>query len=149
MTELKSLIKVDAEGLSASLHMCHLWGGRVFVSSPSLPSSCFPVLCVCPAHPLPFKPPFTMTIAAYRDTLPCIALTTAGYWQGPIHSCNPPRAIKSLAGPARPPCKQPNTTLVVSAGYTTRDRGRIVELLGLCTGFCLGWKRRGFVLYTQ
>lgn len=99
------------------------------------------VLCVCPAHPLPFNPPFTMTIAACRDPLPCIAPTTAGYWQGPFHCLNPPWTIKGLAGLARPPCKQPTPHLLcLSAILSGKEAG---ELLGLCTLVLSGLKEEG------
>lgn len=130
----------------------HLWGGQVFASFSLPPLLMFSsVLCVCPAHPLPFKPPFTITIAACRDPLPCIALTTTGYWQGPIHCCNPPQTIKSLAGPAKAPlpCKHPTSCLLCLLGIIPGEGGRMVELLGLCTWFCQGWGGRGLVLCTQ
>lgn len=105
------------------------------------------VLCVRPAHPPPFKPPFTMTIAACWDPFSCIALTTAGYWQGPIHCCNPPQTIKTLANQLGPPLTA-ITHLLCLLAILPGEGGR-VEQLGLCTWFCQRWKRRGMVLCTQ
>lgn len=113
-------------------------GGQVFVSSHVF--LCF--MCVCPAHPPPFKPPFTMTIAACWDPFPSIALTTAGYWQGPIHCCNPSQTIKTLVRSAI-------THLLCLPAIVSVEGGRVVKLLGLCTWFCQRWKRRGLVLCTQ
>lgn len=87
--------------------------------SPSRPHvfPCF--MCVLPIlfHSVP---PFTMTIAACWDPLPCIVPTTAGYWQGPFHCCNPPWTIKDLARQARPPSKEPTPHLLCLLYYQGR-----------------------------
>lgn len=56
----------------------------------SFPSSSVPLFHVC-VLPILFHsvPPFIMTIASSGEPLPCTALTTAGYWQGPFHCCSP------------------------------------------------------------
>lgn len=140
-------MKKDAQDLSA--HMCAI--SEVVGCLLSLPPLLMfsSVLCVCPAHPLPFNPPFTMTMAACRDPLPCIALTTAGYWQGPIHCCNLPRTIKRLAGPARPPCKQPAPHLLCLPSLLPGTEAGWWSCWVYVLGFVRGGKRRGLVLCTQ
>lgn len=102
----------------------------MIVSSPS-PSHvflCF--MCVCPGHPLLFKPEFTMTIAACWDPLLSVAPTTAGYWWGPIQCLNLPQTIKSLAEPTRAPCKRTASHLLCLLGERSGEIGQDGRAVG-------------------
>lgn len=139
-----SLIKVDASLLA---YMCAISEVVECLSPlPPLPSPphvfiCF--MCVsCPSS--------SIQTPVYHDN-DCLQRPSPMYsldhrWL--IHCCNPPRIIKSLAGPARPPCKQSTSWLLCLPGILPGEGGRMVELLGLCTWFCQGWKRRALVLCT-
>lgn len=114
------------------------------VCLPPSPLMCSSVSSACPAHPPPFRPSFTITMAACWDLLPCIGLTTAGCWQGPIHVHSPPWTIKTPVRLAGSPPWTDNITVVVSADYNIRGRRQAGRAAGFMHFILFEVKREGF-----